>query len=81
MSVASITQPETSLGAIAGVVLAYGFFIVMEDWHRIGEAVEVVGVGGLLEDLSLRRTVLCDVNGTQHLAPTPEAIRVDNLGG
>ena len=40
-----------------------GFFIVMEDWYRIGEVAEVAGIAGLVEDLNLRRTVLRDLSG------------------
>ena len=45
----------------------HGFFIVMEDWYRVGEVAEVAGIAGLVEDLNLRRTVLRDLNGTQHI--------------
>ena len=57
----------------------HGFFIIMEDWYRIGEVVEVAGIAGLVEDLNLRRTVLRDLNGTQHLIPNSNVILASNM--
>ena len=42
----------------------HGFFIIMEDWYRVGEVAVIQGTGGLVENITLRRTVLRDLNGT-----------------
>ncbi|NIW09769.1 MAG: mechanosensitive ion channel, partial [Gammaproteobacteria bacterium] len=47
----------------------HGFFIIMEDWYRVGEVAVVAGTGGLVEAINLRRTVLRDLNGTKHFIP------------
>ena len=57
----------------------HGFFIVMEDWYRIGEVAEVAGLAGLVEDLNLRRTVLRDLNGTQHIVPNSNIVLASNM--
>ena len=33
----------------------HGFFIIMEDWYRIGEVATVAGIGGLVEKIDLHR--------------------------
>ena len=47
----------------------HGFFILMEDWYRVGEVANVAGIGGLVVQMSLRRTVLRDLDGTVHNIP------------
>ena len=46
-----------------------GFFIVMEDWFRIGEVATVAGITGIVTDMSLRYTVLRDLSGIMHIVP------------
>ena len=40
-----------------------GFFIILENQYRIGDVIEVAGVSGLVESVSLRKTVLRDLEG------------------
>jgi small-conductance mechanosensitive channel len=56
-----------------------GFFITLENQYRIGDAIEVAGVSGLVESLSLRRTVLRDLEGRVHTIPNGEIKIVSNL--
>jgi len=49
-----------------------GFFILMEDWYRIGEWVAVVGVEGTVEQVTLRRTLLREIDGTLHSIPNSQ---------
>ncbi len=56
-----------------------GFFIVMENQYRIGDVVNVSGIGGLVEDLNLRRTILRDVDGTVHSIPNGQITVASNL--
>ena len=49
-----------------------GFFIVMEDWYRIGDWVTIAGVEGEVETVSPRRTVLREINGTMHVIPNSQ---------
>lgn len=57
----------------------HGFFIVMEDWYRVGEVATVSGIGGLVDNITLRRTVLRDVNGTMHVIPNSKIELASNM--
>jgi len=46
-----------------------GFFILLEDQYRVGDVVTIAGIGGLVEEISLRRTILRDVDGIVHSVP------------
>ncbi len=68
------TLGVASLGlgfAVQNIVRDYlqGFFIIMEDWYRIGDWVTIEGMEGEVEEVSPRRTVLREVNGTMHVIP------------
>jgi len=56
-----------------------GFFILIEDWYRVGEVVVISGTGGLVEQVSLRRTVLRDLSGTLHIFPNGKVESVSNM--
>ena len=49
-----------------------GFFILMEDWYRIGEWVTIAGLEGDVEHVGLRRTILREINGTMHEIPNSQ---------
>jgi small conductance mechanosensitive channel len=49
-----------------------GIFILLEDQYRIGDVVNVAGIGGLVEEINLRRTVLRDLDGIVHSIPNGE---------
>jgi len=57
----------------------YGFFIIMEDWYRVGEVAMISGTGGLVESITLRRTILRDLNGTVHIFPNSKVEQASNL--
>ncbi len=50
----------------------HGFFILMEDWYRIGEWVTILGMDGDVEKISPRRTVIREINGTMHVIPNSQ---------
>ncbi|MFB3885048.1 MAG: mechanosensitive ion channel family protein [Thermodesulfobacteriota bacterium] len=56
-----------------------GFFILLENQYRIGDVIEVAGVSGLVESVSLRKTVLRDLEGRVHTIPNGEIKIVSNL--
>jgi small-conductance mechanosensitive channel len=60
--------------AIQNIIRDYiqGFFIIMEDWYRIGDWVTIAGMEGEVEEVSPRYTVLREINGTMHLIPHSE---------
>ncbi len=49
-----------------------GFFILMEDWYRVGEWIAVIGVEGTVEQITLRRTLLREIDGTLHSIPNSQ---------
>jgi small-conductance mechanosensitive channel len=57
----------------------HGFFIIMEDWYRAGEVAVIQGTGGLVENITLRRTVLRDLNGTLHIFPNSRVEQASNM--
>lgn len=71
------TLGVASLGlgfAVQNLIRDYlqGFFIVMEDWYRLGDWVTIAGMEGEVEEVSPRRTVLRESNGTMHVIPNSQ---------
>jgi hypothetical protein len=56
-----------------------GFFILMEDHFDIGDVIRTAGVKGTVEQMSLRRTVLRDDDGTVHIIPNSQITLVSNM--
>ena len=56
-----------------------GFFILLENQYTIGDWVDVGGISGTVERLSIRVTVLRDVAGTVHYIPNGTVNRVSNM--
>jgi moderate conductance mechanosensitive channel len=79
--------------AAAGIVgLAFGFggqylirdvisglFITLENQYRVGDVVCFDTTCGVVEDITLRKTALRDMNGTLHHVPHGEIKKVSNL--
>lgn len=49
-----------------------GFFILIEDQFAKGDVVEIAGKSGTVKDINLRRTILRDMNGHEHIIPNGE---------
>ena len=56
-----------------------GIFILVEDQYNVGEIVNIAGLKGTVEDLSLRRTNLRDADGTLYIIPNSQIATVSNL--
>jgi small-conductance mechanosensitive channel len=56
-----------------------GIFILIEDQYNVGEVVNLAGLKGTVEDLSLRRTTLRDADGTLYIIPNSQIATVSNL--
>lgn len=74
-----ITAIVTGLG-ITGLALALGaqalvrdaingIFLLAEDQYRRGDVIKIADVTGTVEDISLRRTIIRDVDGVVHSVP------------
>lgn len=59
--------------------LFYGVFIVLENQYGIGDVIRVGTLTGQVEDMTLRRTVLRDGEGTLFTIPNGEIKMVGNL--
>jgi small-conductance mechanosensitive channel len=82
----------TALLASAGVVgIAVGFaaqslikdfiqglLILLEDQYNKDDVIKIAGIGGLVEDVNLRRTVLRDLDGIVHSIPNSEITTSSN---
>ena len=79
---ASVALASLALGfAAQNIVRDFlnGFFILAEDWYRVGEVAVIAGTGGLVVDVTLRRTVLRDLNGAMHNIPNSQISMGSNL--
>jgi moderate conductance mechanosensitive channel len=56
-----------------------GIFVVLENQFSEGDAVRIAGVEGVVEDLSLRRTLLRGADGSVHNVPNGQIIVATNL--
>ena len=56
-----------------------GIFIVAENQYRVGDVVKIADIGGLVEEINLRRTVLRDLDGIVHVVPNGEIRVASNL--
>ena len=56
-----------------------GIFIVLENQYSQGDVVRIAGVDGVVEDFSLRRTTLRDLDGTVHSVPNGQISVASNL--
>jgi len=55
-----------------------GLFILMEDQYNKGDVVKVADISGLVEDVTLKRTVLRDLDGIVHSIPNGEIKTASN---
>lgn len=56
-----------------------GFFMILEDQLRVGDIVRINNVGGTVEEINLRTTVLRDVEGAVHIFPNGAITTLANL--
>ncbi len=56
-----------------------GIFVVLENQYSQGDAVRIAGVEGIVEDFSLRRTMLRGADGTVHNVPNGQIVVATNL--
>jgi small conductance mechanosensitive channel len=85
----NIITPLVGLG-VFGVAIGFGaqylirdliagFFVYLENQYNVGDVVRMGNVAGIVEELSLRRTVLRDLDGARHMIANGEVRIVSNL--
>ena len=67
--------------AAQGIVRDYihGIYILTEDWYRVGDWVQIDDDEGEVEEVSLRRTVLRNMDGTIMIRPNSSIITASNM--
>jgi small conductance mechanosensitive channel len=82
-------MPFLATAGVAGIAIAFGaqtlvkdflkgFFLVAENQIRQGDAVEIAGKAGVVENLTLRYVQLRDYQGNVHFVPNGEIAVVTN---
>ncbi len=56
-----------------------GFFILLEDQFHVGDVIQAAGVNGQVEQMTLRMTIVRDLQGTVHFIPNGEIKVVSNF--
>jgi small conductance mechanosensitive channel len=56
-----------------------GFLILVEGQFSVGDTVRVAGVSGIVEALTLRKTIVRDADGTRYVIPNSQITTVANL--
>ncbi len=56
-----------------------GLFILLENQYTTGDVVNIAGIGGTVQAINLRRTVLRDIDGIVHTIPNGEVRVSSNL--
>jgi small-conductance mechanosensitive channel len=82
--------PLLASAGIAGLAVGFGgqylikdiitgLFLILENQYRIGDVININGTGGLVQDISLRKTTLRDIDGTLHHIPHGSIAMVSNM--
>lgn len=82
--------PLLAGAGIAGIAIGFGaqnlvrdiitgMFLLIENQIRVNDVVQINGVGGLVEEINLRTTVLRSLDGTVHILPNGTIQQVSNL--
>jgi len=58
--------------------LIAGIFVIMENQYRVGDVAKIADIAGLVEDITLRKTVLRDLDGIVHHVPNGEIRTASN---
>jgi small-conductance mechanosensitive channel len=81
--------PILATAGVAGIAIGFGaqslikdyfngFFLLVDDQLAQGDVVEVAGIGGLVEDVTLRYVRLRDYDGNVHFVPNGQISTVTN---
>jgi small conductance mechanosensitive channel len=82
--------PLLASAGIAGLAIGFGaqtlvkdvingFFILAENQFEVGETIKAAGVQGTVEEVTMRRTILRDTDGTVHIIPNSNIQIVSNM--
>jgi small-conductance mechanosensitive channel len=83
-------EPLLASAGVAGLAIGFGaqtlvhdfingFYILLENQYDIGDSIRIAGVKGIVEEMTLRHTVLRDDDGTVHTVPNSAIQIVSNM--
>jgi small conductance mechanosensitive channel len=83
-------EPLLASAGIAGLAIGFGaqtlvkdvingFFILIENQFEVGDTIRAAGVSGTVEEITMRRTLLRDGDGTLHIVPNGAIQIVSNM--
>lgn len=81
--------PLIASAGILGVALGFGsqslvkdmlsgLFIIIENQYRVGDVVDIEGAAGTVEQITIRSTVIRDIEGNVHYLPNGSVLHVIN---
>jgi small conductance mechanosensitive channel len=82
-------EPLLASAGIVGLAIGFGaqtlvkdvingFFILAENQFDVGDTIKAAGVSGTVEEITMRRTILRDADGTLHIVPNSAIQIVSN---
>ena len=82
--------PLLASAGVAGLAIGFGaqtlvkdvvtgFFILVENQYEVGDTIKIADRTGVVELMSLRRTILRDANGSLHIVPNSSIAVVTNF--
>jgi moderate conductance mechanosensitive channel len=82
-------EPLIASAGVAGVAIGLaaqtivkdclnGVLILVEDQYNVGDVVKLAGLGGTVEGMTLRRTMVRDADGTLYIIPNSQITTVAN---
>lgn len=82
--------PFLAVGTTIGIAVGFGaqdvvrdiiagFLILLEDQYSVGDVVNIADVGGTVEKINLRTTVLRDIDGNVHHVPNGQVRVASNM--
>lgn len=83
------TAPLLASAGIIGIAFGFGaqslvkdffsgIFIILENQYRVGDIVEISQISGVVEDITIRTTVVRDLNGQLHHIPNGSIVVTTN---
>ena len=82
--------PLIAGASVAGIAIGFGaqaivkdfvsgVFIILENQYRVGDVITLAGTTGTVEEITVRQTILRDVNGSKHFIPNGQIGVTTNL--
>lgn len=80
--IASASVAGVAIGLAAQTIVKdclNGILILIEDQYNVGDVIRIAGLSGVVESMSLRKTMVRDADGTLYIIPNSQITTVANL--